>query len=112
MSLSIFLKAHQLDEADLSTTPCLSSALDDTFYILKKVLSRLISTSSASTIVSASVNIITILERDFADVLKKRMEAAHSAGGQQQQVKKEDRDREARMASIVSLYPPRVRKRF
>lgn len=68
-------KAHSLDEPDFGSKPTTSSALDDVFFMLKKVIGRTLSTASAGLMESVTQRIRPILERDFAGVLKKRMES-------------------------------------
>lgn len=68
-------KAHSTDEMDFSASPYLSSALDDTFYITKKVILRSMGAGSLECFKSSLIKIQEILERDFGQVMKKRLES-------------------------------------
>lgn len=72
-------KAHISDMMELTSLPYLSSALDDTFFILKKVLMRLISIGEVVCVENGLRQFKDILERDFGEVMKRRLEAV---GGQ------------------------------
>jgi hypothetical protein len=63
-----------MDELDPLSSPSLSSSLDDVFYILKKTLYRLVSTSNVETVSQTVKDIRLIVERDVADVWRKRLE--------------------------------------
>ncbi|SCZ99139.1 BZ3500_MvSof-1268-A1-R1_Chr3-1g05834 [Microbotryum saponariae] len=69
-------KAQQMDELDLNSSPYLSSSLDDTFYILKKTLYRLLSTNHIETVVGMAKEIRTIVDRDVGEVWKYKMDGA------------------------------------
>ncbi|KDE05958.1 hypothetical protein MVLG_03644 [Microbotryum lychnidis-dioicae p1A1 Lamole] len=69
-------KAQQMDELDLNSSPYLSSSLDDTFYILKKTLYRLLSTNHVETVVGMAKEIRTIVDRDVGEVWKYKMDGA------------------------------------
>ncbi|SCV74096.1 BQ2448_6528 [Microbotryum intermedium] len=69
-------KAQQMDELDLNSSPYLSSSLDDTFYILKKTLYRLLSTNHIETVVGMAKEIRTIVDRDVGEVWKFKMDGA------------------------------------
>ncbi|MBW0480142.1 hypothetical protein O181_019857 [Austropuccinia psidii MF-1] len=67
-------KAHLSNEPDFNTCPYLSSALDDVFYITKKVIIRLINVGSVDCAQKGLLKIQEIIERDFGEVMKKRLE--------------------------------------
>ncbi|GAA5858483.1 hypothetical protein JCM8547_007326 [Rhodosporidiobolus lusitaniae] len=69
-------RAHQNDGPDFSTTPFLSSSLDDIFYVYKKTLHRVVNTARADNLVAANKELRAVLDRDVADVWRQRMEAA------------------------------------
>lgn len=98
-------KAHQLDEPDVTAQPAVSSILDDAFFLLKKVLGRVISTGNVSVLAEMCSNIRIIMERDFAQVLKRRMEGVFTMLGTNQgrADEKERREKEALSLYIVSL---------
>ncbi|KAH8923093.1 COG4-domain-containing protein [Atractiella rhizophila] len=93
-------KAHQLDEFDLSCTPYLSSALDDSFYILKKVLNRTLATSSLRTVQSLLPPFQEVMIKDFSEVLRKRLENVYANIPANAPAEKE---REGRVQFIVYL---------
>ncbi|KAJ9115202.1 hypothetical protein QFC20_001069 [Naganishia adeliensis] len=74
-------KAHKMDTPDLSVQPHISSTVDDTFYLLKLVLNRLVSTGNLSILTSMRERISTIVERDYLGVLQKKMDAVYSGSG-------------------------------
>lgn len=96
-----------MDELDLLSTPTLSSSLDDTFYILKKTVYRLVSTSSIETVVDLSKEIRKVVERDVIEIWKTRMDGAlrelTAIGGtaRAREEEKERREKEARSTFIV-----------
>ncbi|KAM0754435.1 COG4-domain-containing protein [Meredithblackwellia eburnea MCA 4105] len=102
-------KAHQMDELDTLAQPSLSSSLDDTFYILKKTLYRLLSTSSIRTLVSMSREIRNIMDKDVADLWKIRMDQAFrdvgniTGVGRAREEEKERREKEAKATFIIYL---------
>ncbi|KAL8286854.1 hypothetical protein RQP46_003860 [Phenoliferia psychrophenolica] len=99
-------KAHQMDELDHLSQPTLSSSLDDTFYILKKTLYRLLSTSSIATLVSMTKEVRTIMERDVADVWRVRMDSAFKevgTGGGTGRAREEEKDRREKDAKATFI---------
>ncbi|GAA5921563.1 hypothetical protein JCM3775_003107 [Rhodotorula graminis] len=119
-------RAHQMDEADFSSTPYLSSSLDDTFYIVKKTLHRIVSTANVANLVAMCKELRVVLERDVAEVWKARIEGAFKdlaanaqsqtalggiavtgmaaqLGGRAREEERETREREARNVYIVYL---------
>jgi hypothetical protein len=97
-----------MDEVDLLSNPSLSSSLDDTFYILKKTLYRLVSTASIDTLVVMCKEMRRIMEKDVADVWKGVMDGAFkdigaSAGvGRTREEERERREHDARVTFVVS----------
>jgi len=99
-------KAHQVDELDTLSQPSLSSSLDDTFYILKKTLYRLVSTGSIQTVVGLGKEVRMMVERDVAEVWRARMEGAFkdvNAGGGVGRAREEEKDRREREARGVFI---------
>lgn len=115
-----------MDEADFSSTPYLSSSLDDTFYIVKKTLHRIVSTANVVNLVAMCKELRVVLERDVAEVWKARIEGAFKdlaanaqsqtaiggiavtgmaaqLGGRAREEERETREREARNVYIVRL---------
>lgn len=78
--------------------------MDDTFYLLKLVLHRVISAGSFSTLKTMRSNISTIIERDYVNVLKRKMESVYAGaapGAQTDRSEKERRDKDLRESFIV-----------
>jgi hypothetical protein len=96
-------KAHTLDEPDFFSKPYLSSSLDDSFFILKKVLQRLVSTSSLNTHVRMCKEIKTIMERDYSDILRRRMEGVWSGISSSATAARNKEEATARQNFIVCL---------
>ncbi|GAA5909681.1 Golgi transport complex subunit COG4 [Sporobolomyces salmoneus] len=69
-------RAHQVDELDLTSTPTLSSSLDDIFYILKKTLYRLINTGSITAVVLLCRELKTLLDENVTEIWRFRIETA------------------------------------
>lgn len=102
-----YSQAHQMDEVDKLSQPPLSSSLDDTFYILKKTIYRVLSTSSIDTVVSMARDIRQIVEKDVADVWRLRLDGAFkdvgsvSGVGRAREEEKERKEREATATFMV-----------
>lgn len=96
-------KAHFLDEPDLTAQPIVSSVLDDTFFLLKKIVGRVVGTGNVQVLVNMSKIIRLIMERDFAQVLRKRMDSVFTLLGSNQgrADEKEKREKEARLIYTV-----------
>jgi hypothetical protein len=96
-------KAHQLDEPDLYNKPYLSSSLDDAFFILKKVLQRLVATSSVATHKRMCNEIRTIMEKDFGDILKKKMDGVWAGITSTALTSRHKEEAQARQSFAVSV---------
>ncbi|GAA6000376.1 hypothetical protein JCM10207_007985 [Rhodosporidiobolus poonsookiae] len=119
-------RAHQMDEPDLTSSPFLSSSLDDIFYIVKKTLHRVVSTAHVENLAALNKELRAVLERDVAEIWRGRMEqafkdlAAGSAassglagvggmggmaamGGRAREEERERKEKEARNTYIIYL---------
>ncbi|BGP30594.1 Golgi transport complex subunit 4 [Rhodotorula toruloides] len=120
-------RAHQMDEPDYSSTPYLSSSLDDIFYIVKKTIQRLVSTAQIDNLVAMNKELRSVLDRDVAEIWRARIEAAFkelaasqtaqsgmaigvsgigsvaAMGGRAREEERERREKEARNVFIVYL---------
>lgn len=98
-------KAHKLDQADAAGKPYLSSILDDTFYLVKIVLTRALSCGSLETLSRMRARVASVLERDYVDVLSRKMEAVYAAGQgvSYDRGEKERREKDQRTAIIIYL---------
>jgi hypothetical protein len=95
-------KAHRLDSPETSSKPHLSSILDDTFYLLKLVINRVLSIGSIPTITSMRMGIVEIMERDYLNVIKKKMDGVYMSAGNLDRSERERRERDQKSAFIVS----------
>lgn len=100
-----------MDELDLVSSPSLSSSLDDTFYILKKSLYRLLSTSNIETIVALSSQVRATIESGVVEVWRRRLEGAFvgvgaggaGLGGRAREEEKERKETAAKGVFMVRL---------
>lgn len=98
-----------MDELDLLSSPSLSSSLDDTFYILKKSLYRLLSTSNIDAVVALSSQFRATVESGVVEVWRRRLEGAFvgigtggaGLGGRTREEEKERKEREAKGVFMV-----------
>ncbi|CAO1615642.1 unnamed protein product [Sympodiomycopsis kandeliae] len=67
-------KAHKIDKPDHNIYPWTSSVLDDSFFLLRAALSRLLSTSHIPTLNNTLKAIRNIADEDYIQVLVRRME--------------------------------------
>lgn len=95
-------KAHRLDSPEMLSKPHLSSILDDTFYLIKVVLQRVLSSGSLTALRSMRQKVVTVLEKDYASVLSKKMESVYSTSGVFDRADKERREKDQKEAYIVS----------
>ena len=77
----------------------MTSTPDDAFYILKNVLSRLLSTGHVKTVEKASDLLREIMDRDYCGVIKKKLDDVYRTGGAGPAARAE---KESRQAFIVS----------
>ncbi|KIY32884.1 hypothetical protein I305_04637 [Cryptococcus gattii E566] len=96
-------KAHKIDTADLTTEPHLSSILDDTFYLLKLILSRLLSCGSLSTLKNMRRKIAEVVEKDYTDVIRRKMDNVYSLAGGGDRAEREKREKDQREAFGIYL---------
>jgi hypothetical protein len=97
-------KAHRLDSPETSSKPHLSSILDDTFYLLKLVINRALSIGSIPTIKSMRMAVVEIMERDYLNVIRKKMDGVYVQAGNLDRAERERRDRDQKSAFIVSSH--------
>jgi hypothetical protein len=93
-------KAHRLDSPETTSKPHLSSILDDTFYLLKLVINRVLSIGSISTIKSMRISIAQVIERDYLGIIRKKMDGVYATTGQDR-AERERRERDQKSAFIV-----------
>ncbi|BEI80430.1 hypothetical protein CcaverHIS002_0109590 [Cutaneotrichosporon cavernicola] len=96
-------KAHRLDLPDTSTKPHLSSILDDTFYLIKVVLNRVLSSGSLSALHALREHISTVLEKDYASILSKKMERVYAQPVTYDRAEKAIREKDQKETYIIFL---------
>ncbi|KAJ3742037.1 COG4 transport protein-domain-containing protein [Lentinula detonsa] len=101
---AIIDKAHRLSQPDLTQPATTTTTPDDVFYILKVVLLRLLSTGSLNAVERMIEQLRDILEKDYAGILKKKMDDVYRSAGTSGQIARgEKADRENRLAFAVIL---------
>ncbi|TXT06172.1 hypothetical protein VHUM_03645 [Vanrija humicola] len=96
-------KAHRLDSPDTSAKPHLSSILDDTFYLMKLVLNRVLSSGSVSTLSSLREKITSVLETDYAAYIGKKMDLLYTSPAPHDRAEKERREKDQKASYIIYL---------
>ncbi|KAG9013015.1 hypothetical protein FRB94_004408 [Tulasnella sp. JGI-2019a] len=105
---SVIDKAHRVSSQE-SSDPPQTTTPDDVFYILKVVMSRLLSSGSSKCVERMGTLIRQIVERDLANVIRRKMEDIYSPQGQAGRIaggsaiQKEKVERDSRNAFIVQL---------
>ncbi|KAF8212519.1 COG4 transport protein-domain-containing protein [Mycena galopus ATCC 62051] len=97
-------KAHRLSSADTSQAPVTTTTPDDVFYILKIVLSRVLSTGSVKTVEQVFDQLRDIMDKDYVGVIKKKLDDVYrSSGSSGPNTRGEKAERENRAAFIILL---------
>ncbi|WVQ77082.1 hypothetical protein IAR50_006765 [Cryptococcus sp. DSM 104548] len=96
-------KAHKLDSPDIDSTPHLSSILDDTFYLLRLVLSRLLSCGSVHTLKSMRKKLGEVVERDYTAVIRMKMEGVYAVPSSGTERERREKEKDKREAFIIYL---------
>lgn len=73
---------------------------DDAFYIIKVILARLLSTGAAPVVERTAAALRDVIERDYAGVLRHRMDEVYRSAGA---VRGDKAERESRVAFIVRV---------
>ena len=79
-----------------TTTP------DDAFYILKTVMSRMLSTASVTTVKRTSERLREVMDKDYVRVIKHKLDNVYKGGAAGPGVRGEKVERENRQSFIVS----------
>lgn len=87
----------------MTQSPIVTTTPDDAFYILKVVLSRLLSTGNVDIVAKASSQLQEIMDRDYASVIKKKLDEVYR-GGSTVSNSAIVREREMRQSFIVGGY--------
>ncbi|KAI0340154.1 COG4-domain-containing protein [Trametopsis cervina] len=97
---TIIDKAHSLSKPDLTQNPAITTTPDDAFYILKIVLSRLLSSGDPKIVEKTSELLREVMDRDYAGVIKKKLDDVYRTGGSGTAARAE---KESRQAFIILL---------
>ena len=97
------IQAHRLSSPDTSQVPVTTTTPDDVFYILKVVLSRLLSTGSLTTVEKMLDQLRDIMDKDYVGVIKKKLDDVYrTSGSSGPNARGEKAERENRVAFIES----------
>ncbi|KAI0831802.1 COG4-domain-containing protein [Trametes gibbosa] len=100
---SVIDKAHRLSTQDLTLTPISTTTPDDAFYILKSVLTRVISTGSVATVERTSESLRDVMDKDYARVIKQKLDNVYKGGSAGPGTRGEKIERENRQSFIILL---------
>ncbi|KAJ7684832.1 COG4 transport protein-domain-containing protein [Mycena polygramma] len=95
-------KAHRLSSPDTSQAPVTTTTPDDVFYILKIVLSRVLSTGSVKTVELMFEQLRDIMDKDYVGVIKKKLDDVYRTSSGPN-TRGEKAERENRSAFIILL---------
>ncbi|KAH8102832.1 COG4-domain-containing protein [Cristinia sonorae] len=97
-------KAHRLSTPDRTQSPVVTTTPDDAFYILKVVLTRLLSTGSASLVKKLSKQLQEVMDREYSGVIKRKLDDVYRTGGAASSAAmREKMERESRQSFIILL---------
>ena len=96
-------KAHRLSTQDVSQTPVSTTTPDDAFYILKTVLSRMLTTASQPTVERTSELLRDVMDKDYARVIKTKLDNVYKGNAAAPGVRGLNVERENRQSFIVSI---------
>ncbi|TFK93127.1 COG4-domain-containing protein [Polyporus arcularius HHB13444] len=96
-------KAHRLSTYDLSQLPVSTTTPDDAFYILKTVLSRMLTTASVATVERTSERLRDVMDKDYARVIKHKLDNVYRGGAAGPGARGEKAERENRQSFIILL---------
>ncbi|KAF9459574.1 COG4 transport protein-domain-containing protein [Collybia nuda] len=97
-------KAHRLSITDSTQSPATTTTPDDVFYILKAVISRLISTGSLNSLERMLEHLHEIMEHDYIGIIKKRLDDVYRTSGPSGTSVRADKvERENRNAFLILL---------
>ena len=78
------------------------------FYILKVVLSRLLSCGSARIVERTADALREVMDRDYAGVVKKKLDDVYRTGGSGPAARGEKESRQAFIVSFIRMYANRI----
>lgn len=99
---TIIDKAHCVSSPEESVQPPQTTTPDDVFYVLKLVLTRLVSTTSVDNVKRTMAAIREIVEKDFLGVIRRKLDEVY-AGKNNSGQRTDKVDKESRSAFAVSF---------
>ncbi|TCD62614.1 hypothetical protein EIP91_006628 [Steccherinum ochraceum] len=97
-------KAHRLSSPDLTQSPVITTTPDDAFYILKTVLTRLLSTGSVKLVRRMAKQLQDVMDRDYAAVIKRKLDDVYRTGGTSTSASMREKvERDSRQSFIILL---------
>ncbi|KAI0350116.1 COG4-domain-containing protein [Trametes cingulata] len=100
---SVIEKAHRLATPDLSQFPITTTTPDDAFYILKSVLTRILSTASRLTVEHTFERLRELMDKDYARVIRQKLDNVYKGGSSGAGSRGEKTERENRQSFIILL---------
>ncbi|KAG5645852.1 hypothetical protein DXG03_005194 [Asterophora parasitica] len=97
-------QAHRLSSTDVLQLPPSTTTPDDVFYILKIVVSRLLSTGSTEGVQSTFDQLRDVMEQDYIGIIKKKLDDVYrNTGASGPALRGERAERDLRVAFITML---------
>ncbi|CCM06080.1 uncharacterized protein FIBRA_08327 [Fibroporia radiculosa] len=100
---TIIDKAHRLSNSDMFQSPAMTTTPDDVFYMLKVVLSRLLSCGSMAAVKTTAEQLREVLDKEYTSVIRRKMDDVYRTAGVGGGSRGEKVERENRQAFIILL---------
>ncbi|KAF5324851.1 hypothetical protein D9611_004444 [Ephemerocybe angulata] len=100
---TIIDKAHRIASPDPTASPITTTAPDDVFYILKSVVSRLLTTGSVNCTTKMIEQLRDIIDRDYIAVYKRKLDDVYKNPQLNSGPRSDKGERESRIAFITLL---------
>jgi hypothetical protein len=92
-----------MSSPDVSQTPVITTTPDDVFYILKVVISRMLSTGSVTVVQRTLAQLREVVEKDYIGIIKRKLDDVYrNAAAPGSNARADKIERENRMSFIVS----------
>ncbi|XP_006458408.1 hypothetical protein AGABI2DRAFT_115438 [Agaricus bisporus var. bisporus H97] len=96
--------AHRTSSPDVSQTPVITTTPDDVFYILKLVVSRMLSTGSVLVVQRTLEQLREVIEQDYIGIIRKKLDDVYrNAVVSGSHARADKMERENRMMFIILL---------
>lgn len=93
-----------MSSPDVAQTPVITTTPDDVFYILKLVISRMLSTGSVSVVQRTLEQLREVVEKDYIGIIRKKLDDVYrNAATPGSNVRADKVERENRMSFIVGV---------